>query len=80
VRRVAGKHPRHGRVGTGRTDLTHIGSGHRIAGNALDNNTANLTAWVTHAQSLKPYAKMPNLSTFTGDELSDVVTYLQSLH
>lgn len=60
-------------------DLTHVGSRHRIAGNELDNTTANLAAWVTHAQSLKPSAKMPNLSVFTGDELRDVVAYLQSL-
>lgn len=67
----------HGMVGP---DLTHLASRARIAGNQLDNNTANLSAWVTHAQSLKPYAKMPNLSVFSGEELRDVVTYLQTLH
>ena len=66
----------HGQVGP---DLTHIASRRRIAGNELANNTANLSAWVTHAQALKPYAKMPNLSVFTGDELRDVVAYLQTL-
>jgi hypothetical protein len=34
---------------------------------------------VTHAQTLKPYAKMPNLSVFTGADLQDVVAYLQTL-
>jgi len=66
----------HGMVGP---DLTHLASRRRIAGNELENNTANLSAWVTHAQALKPYAKMPNLSVFTGDELRDVVAYLQTL-
>jgi cytochrome c oxidase subunit 2 len=66
----------HGLVGP---DLTHVGSRRRIAGNELENNTANLSAWVTHAQALKPYAKMPNLSVFTGSELRDVVAYLQTL-
>jgi cytochrome c oxidase subunit II len=66
-----------GRVGP---DLTHIASRRRIAANAFDNNRANLTAWVTHAQSLKPYAKMPNLTVFTGAELTDLVSYLQTLH
>jgi cytochrome c oxidase subunit 2 len=66
----------HGMVGP---DLTHVGRRRRIAANAFDNNTANLSAWVTHAQTLKPYAKMPNLSVFTGEELRDVVAYLQGL-
>jgi cytochrome c oxidase subunit 2 len=66
----------HGLVGP---DLTHVASRRRIAGNELANNTANLAAWVTHAQALKPNAKMPNLSVFTGSELQDVVAYLQTL-
>ena len=66
----------HGLVGP---DLTHVGSRRRIAGNALANNTGNLAGWITHAQTIKPYAKMPNLSVFTGAELRDVVTYLQTL-
>jgi len=66
----------HGLVGP---DLTHIGSRQRIAGNALENNTGNLAGWVTHAQTIKPYARMPNLSVFTGAELRDVVAYLQTL-
>ena len=66
----------HGVVGP---DLTHLASRRRIAGNELANNTANLSAWVTHAQSLKPSAQMPNLSVFTGEELRDVVAYLETL-
>jgi cytochrome c oxidase subunit 2 len=66
----------HGAVGP---DLTHIGSRRGLAANELANNTANLSAWVTHAQALKPSAKMPNLSVFSGEDLRDVVAYLQSL-
>jgi cytochrome c oxidase subunit 2 len=66
----------HGLVGP---DLTHVGSRHWIAGNQLVNDTANLAAWVTHAQSLKPFSQMPNVTAFTGDELRDVVTYLKQL-
>jgi cytochrome c oxidase subunit II len=43
-------------------DLTHVGSRERIAGGAFDNNKANLTAWVTHAQSLKPGSRMLDLA------------------
>ena len=66
----------HGSVGP---DLTHLASRRRIAGNAFENNTGNLAGWITHAQALKPTAKMPNLSVFSGEELRDVVTYLQTL-
>lgn len=65
-----------GRLGP---DLTHIGSRQRIATNMLENNTANLEAWVTHAQSLKPAVAMPNITQFTGQELRDLVAYLQQL-
>ncbi len=60
-------------------DLTHIGSRRKIAANMLDNDIANLSAWVTHAQSLKPGAEMPNVTQFTGPELHEIVAYLQSL-
>ena len=66
----------HGTVGP---DLTHIGSRQGIASNMLVNNQANLAAWVTHAQALKPASQMPNISQFTGDELLALVAYLQSL-
>lgn len=66
----------HGLVGP---ELTHIGSRERIAGGTLPNNTANLAAWVTDAQSLKPGSEMPSLRQFSGQELRDLVAYLQSL-
>ncbi len=60
-------------------DLTHVGSRRPIAGGMLENNVANLGAWVTHAQSLKPGAQMPDLTQFSGRDLRAVVAYLQSL-
>lgn len=66
----------HGRVGP---NLTHIGSRKMIAANWLDNDTANLTAWVTNARSLKPAVVMPDVTSFTGDQLRQLVAYLQSL-
>lgn len=47
-------------------DLTHLASRAYIASNSYANSTADLEAWVTHAQSLKPGCKMPNLSVFNG--------------
>ncbi len=60
-------------------DLTHIASRQNIAANSYANNTANLEAWVTHAQSLKPGAEMPNLAAFNGTDLRDLVAFLQQL-
>jgi cytochrome c1 len=50
-----------------------------IAANVYPNNNAYLEAWVTHAQSLKPDAQMPNLTQFTGEQLHELVAYLRQL-
>jgi len=60
-------------------DLTHMASRQFIAANSYVNNEANLEAWVTHAQSLKPGALMPNLSAFNGTDLRALVAYLRQL-
>lgn len=65
--------------GTVAPDLTHIGSRQMIAANCFPNNDAYLEAWITHAQSLKPEAQMPNLTQFSGVELQDLVQYLRQL-
>lgn len=68
--------PARGDVGP---DLTHVASRERIAGGALPNDTADLEAWVTHAQSLKPGAQMPDITAFSGPDLRALVAYLQTL-
>lgn len=60
-------------------DLTHIGSRQMIAANVYPNNDAYLEAWITHAQSLKPGSQMPDLTQFSGEQLSDLVAYLRQL-
>ena len=40
---------------------THIGGSETLTGGMLTNDTANLEAWVTPAQSLKPGTPKPNL-------------------
>jgi cytochrome c oxidase subunit 2 len=60
-------------------DLTHLAGRQFIAANAYPNNEANLEAWVTHAQSMKPDCLMPNLTQFTGNQLIDLVAYLRQL-
>jgi len=60
-------------------DLTHVASRRRIAGYSIDNTTANLAAWIVHAQSLKPGAQMPDLDQLNGTQLRQLTAYLQSL-
>ncbi len=60
-------------------DLTHIGSRQYIAADSYPNNDAYLSAWVTHAQSLKPEVQMPDLAQFTGSQLQNLVAYLRGL-
>ncbi|MGA9586500.1 MAG: cytochrome c oxidase subunit II [Terracidiphilus sp.] len=74
-------HSVRGTIAGGRVapDLTHIGSRKMIAANVYRNNDAYLEAWITHAQSLKPEAQMPNLTQFSGQQLTDLVAYLRQL-
>jgi cytochrome c oxidase subunit 2 len=65
-----------GRVGP---DLTHFALRQGLASSAFRSDIANLSAWVTHAQALKPYAQMPNVTDFRGDELQALVAYLRRL-
>jgi len=66
----------HGNVGP---DLTHVGSRPGIAANTIPNDIGSLEAWITHAQSLKPYAQMPNITTLNGQDARALVAYLRSL-
>ncbi len=74
-------HTVHGTSATGDRgpDLTHFGSRHYLASNVFNNNDAYLAAWITHAQSLKPGALMPDLPMFNGRQLLDMVAYLRQL-
>jgi cytochrome c oxidase subunit 2 len=65
--------------GTVGPELTHFGSRLGLAANEFPNTVGPLSAWVTHAQSLKPHGQMPSITAFTGDELQTLVEYLKSL-
>jgi cytochrome c oxidase subunit 2 len=59
-------------------DLTHFGSRGTIAGAILDNNPENLARWIMNPSEVKPGANMPTLG-LSGQELNDLVAYLESL-
>jgi cytochrome c oxidase subunit II len=60
-------------------DLTHFARRYTLAAGILDNNAANLAAWLRDPQALKPGALMPNLG-LTEDEIAYMVAYLQTLY
>lgn len=60
-------------------NLTHFGSRSLIAGWVLDNNTANLKAWIHDAQAIKPGSDMPAFTNLSDSDVDALVAYLQSL-
>lgn len=64
-----------GRVGP---DLTGVGSRSTIAAGTLENNTENLTLWLSDPPAIKPGSKMPNLG-LSPEETAALVAFLQSL-
>jgi cytochrome c oxidase subunit 2 len=59
-------------------DLTHLASRTTIAAGLLANNPKELTAWIEHPSEIKPGAEMPDFG-LSGDDLNDLVAYLESL-
>lgn len=59
-------------------DLTHFGSRKYIAAGTLENNLANVEAWIASAQHFKPGSRMPSYN-LEGDDLRAVAAYLESL-
>lgn len=72
-------------VGIAYPDLTHVGARTTIAGSLLDNDTENLTRWITNPGAVKPGNKMwadgyvKNHIQLTPDDVAALVAYIQSL-
>ncbi len=64
-----------GKVGP---NLTHLASRKSIAAGSFDMTTANLRAWITNPQGLKPGVAMPTLA-MTPDQVDALMAMLQSL-
>lgn len=65
-------------------NLTHFGSRQWIAGGVVDNNPANLAAWIRDPQAVKSGADMPAFGqaaggSLTDDQINELVAYLESL-
>ena len=64
-----------GKVGP---NLTHVGSRKTIAAGVLEMNPANLRAWITNPQGIKPGVAMPTLA-MTPDQADALSAMLQAL-
>ncbi|MGZ5054226.1 MAG: cytochrome c oxidase subunit II [Methylobacter sp.] len=77
----AGCHAVRGTEATGNhgPDLTHLNSRRLLAGGLLTNTPDHLVQWITHAQELKPGARMPSM-VLTAAEISALSAFLSTLN
>jgi cytochrome c oxidase subunit 2 len=59
-------------------DLSHFGTRTTLGAGILPNTPENVARWVTDPDAIKPGAEMPKLG-ISGDQLHDLVAYLESL-
>lgn len=80
MERCAGCHTVRGSeaVGPNGPDLTHLNSRRQIAAGLMSNTPAHLIDWITHAQELKPGARMPSMPLSTA-ESGALSAYLATL-
>lgn len=80
LHRCAGCHAIRGTeaVGAHAPDLTHLKSRRLIAAGLLTNTPEHLQQWITHAQELKPGARMPSM-VLSAAELSALSVFLATL-
>jgi cytochrome c oxidase subunit 2 len=67
--------PANGSVGP---NLTHVASRRYIAAGSLQNTNENLRKWITDPQAIKPGNRMP-MHTYSNEDLTSLVTYIESL-
>jgi len=65
-------------AGTVGPDLTHVSQRETLGAGTLANSAANLAAWITDPQSIKPGVNMPSLH-LTSEQVDELVAYLEAL-
>ena len=66
-------------VGAHAPDLTHLKSRRLIAAGLLTNTPDHLVQWITHAQDLKPGARMPSM-VLTAADIAALSAFLSTLN
>lgn len=65
-----------GKVGP---DLTHFGSRHSVAAGALPHDSASIEHWLRRSRHIKPEVHMPAFDMLGGEQMNDLVAYLEQL-
>ncbi len=65
-------------AGTVGPDLTHVATRTTLASGMIPNTPAQLEAWISNPQAIKPGTRMPDLGLSRG-QVSQLVAYLNSL-
>jgi cytochrome c oxidase subunit 2 len=60
-------------------DLTHLATRATLAAGEIPNDPAELAAWISNPQAIKPGARMPDLG-LQRSQVAELVAYLDSLH
>ncbi len=60
-------------------DLTHVGGRATLGAGVIDNTPANLRAWITNPQTIKPGVLMPPFASLSDADMNALVAYLESL-
>ena len=59
-------------------DLTHLATRSTLASVTIPNTPAELTAWISNPQAIKPGARMPDLG-LSRERVAALVAYLETL-
>lgn len=60
-------------------DLTHLASRQHLGAGTLENNRANLIAWISRSQAIKPGNRMPSFQELDPETLDALAAYLEGL-
>jgi cytochrome c oxidase subunit 2 len=66
-------------TGTLGPDLTHVGGRVSLGAGILPNNRGALAGWIASSQHIKPGNLMPSFRELSGEELTALAAYLESL-
>lgn len=72
--RIAGT----GANGLAGPDLTYVGERRTLGAGVLANNRGTLMGWIANSQAIKPNNRMPNYTTLSAAELTELAAYLET--
>jgi cytochrome c oxidase subunit II len=59
-------------------DLTHVGTRRTLGAGILPNNRGTMMGWIANSQAIKPSNRMPPYTMLSGEELTELASYLEA--